>query len=215
MKKNYNYILFDWDGCLAKTLQIHLDAYKDTFAEYDIFPTDVEVTKQVFGDWNGPAKLGVEDVPTFTDAYLARVVQHFAEAPLYPHALETVKKLKKAGKKIALVTTSTVKLIKPALKKTKMEKYFEFVLAAEDVKEHKPAPEIINKSLAKWKAPKEESIIIGDSKSDLGAANNAKIDAVLFSPKDHDIFYDEKELTETYKPTFVIDDHKELLDILV
>ena len=215
MKKNYKYLLFDWDGCLAKTLQIHLDAYKKTFNEYNIFPTDFEVTQKVFGDWNGPAKLGVEDVKTFTDIYLARVAVNLPLASLYPHALNTLQELTKAGKKLALVTTSTIKFVQPVLEKTKMSDLFTVVLAAEDVAEHKPAPEIVYTAIEKLKGNKEECIIIGDSKSDLGAALNAGIDSVLFSPNDHKLFYDRAELIEKYSPTFVIKDHKELLDILL
>ncbi len=189
MMKKYTFILFDWDGCLAQTLQIHLKAYKDTFAEYGIFPSDFEVTKKVFGDWNGPAHLGVKDVKTFTDKYLARVHKSFIDAPLYPHALSMVQTLSQSGKKLALVTTSTVQLIAPAIERVGMDQFFSVVLTAEDVTHHKPDAEIVNKALEKLDGKGEEAVIIGDSKSDLGAAQNVGIDSVLFYPPDHELFY--------------------------
>lgn len=54
--KTYTYILLDWDGCLAKTLDLWLEVYQQTFAEYNIFPEDKAIIQQVFGDWNGPKK---------------------------------------------------------------------------------------------------------------------------------------------------------------
>jgi beta-phosphoglucomutase-like phosphatase (HAD superfamily) len=55
--KNYNYILLDWDGCLAKTLDIWLQAYKDTFAEYGVYPDEKYITHEVFVNWDGMTKL--------------------------------------------------------------------------------------------------------------------------------------------------------------
>lgn len=212
--KNYKYVLLDWDGCLAKTLQIHLKAYKQTFAEYGIEPSDFDITKKVFGDWNGPAKLGIEDVDGFTEKYLHRVDQHFADAELYQDARQVVETLSKS-KSLALVTTSTRRWIESALEKTGMRDLFLVVLAKEDVSQHKPDPEIVESAIKFLKGNKEESIIVGDSKSDLGAAQNAGIDSVFFSPRDHDAFYDSKDLIEKYKPTFVIEKHEQLLDILL
>lgn len=211
--KKYRYLLYDWDGCLAKTLQIHLDAYKQTFAEFNIFPSDFEITQKVFGDWNGPAKFGIDDIPTFTNAYLARVVQKFATAPLYPHAKDAIVHFSKT-KKIALITTSTITLVKPALEHHGISSFFTSVLTAEDVKRHKPNPEIIELALQKLDGNKQETVIIGDSKSDLGAAQATGIDSVLFYPADHALFYNKQQLIHQYNPTFVIEDHQNLVDIL-
>lgn len=198
---------------MAKTLQVHLKAYRETFAEYNFFPEDIIITTQVFGDWNGPAKLGVPNPQEFTKKYLQRLDESFVDAPLYPNVIPTLETLSKS-KKLALITSSTIRLIRPAIQQQKVEKYFPIVLAAEDVITHKPDPEIIEKSLFLLGGNKEEAIIVGDSKSDLGAAVNAGIDSVLFFPDDHTLFYQKKNLMK-YSPTHVIIDHKELLKILV
>lgn len=213
MQKHYQYLLFDWDGCLAQTLQIHLKAYQETFAEYGVQPTVEEITQKVFGDWNGPAHIGIQDVAGFTEKYLARVNQTYVQAPLYPHVFSTIQALSQNGKSLALVSSSTNRLSLPALEHHNITSFFKVILTAEDVTEHKPAPEIIDKALQRLGGNKAEAVIIGDSKSDLGAAQNAGIDAILFYPDDHTIFYNREKLLD-YKPKAVIQAHRELLELL-
>jgi pyrophosphatase PpaX len=214
--KTYTNLLFDWDGCIAKTLQIHMAAYKQTFAEYDLYPSQEDIAHKVFGDWEGSLNVGLDraDLDAFVNTYLERVDAQFSDAPLYPNAFEVVEHFSATDKKLAVVTSSTIKHVGPALEKTKLKDFFDVVLAAEDVQQHKPAAEIVEKVLALTGGIKAEAIIIGDSKSDLGAAQNAGIDSVLFFPEDHKLFYDKDKLIKEYQPTFVIEDHEELRGIL-
>ncbi len=66
--KTYNYLLFDWDGCLAQTLEVWRDSYVSIFAEYDLHPTKKQITTEVFGDWDGPLNIGLpkKDLDQFT-----------------------------------------------------------------------------------------------------------------------------------------------------
>ena len=80
--KHYNYILFDWDGCLAKTLDIWLEAYKQIFSEYGIYPEDNFITQQIFGDWNGPSKVGIKDVESYTKKLLTKENEKYSNNKL-------------------------------------------------------------------------------------------------------------------------------------
>lgn len=211
--KQYKYILFDWDGCLAKTLDIHLESYKKTFAEFGIYPEDQTITEEVFGDWNGPKKLGIKDINAYTKKYLKRVNEIYPTVVLYEGVTETLNTLKDNGKKLALLTTSLKPTVQPALEHYNLTNMFEIFLSAEDVKNHKPDPEIINKAIKQLNGKKEQSIIIGDSKSDLSAANNAKIDSILYFPEHNKIFYSIDTL-KTFKPTYTINHFKDILKII-
>ena len=211
----YKYLLFDWDGCLARTLEVWLDAYKQVFSEFDIHPTDKEITSQVFGDWNGPIKLGISsnDIEKYTEKLL-KIVNHSLESvELYENVLETILKFHQLGKKLAILTTSKISTLGPALIHYDLRQYFDIIITAEDVKKHKPDPEIIEIALKAMGGVKAEAIIIGDSKSDLGAAKNAGVDSVLFYPKSHKIFYDLEQL-KTYQPTFIVKNFNELALII-
>lgn len=103
---------------------------------------------------------------------------------------------------MALLTTSLRTTVEPALKRHHLLSQFEIILTGEDVKNHKPDPEIIEKALVALEGNKGAAIIIGDSKSDLGAAHNAGIDPLLYFPMHNRLFYDEKIL-KSYNPTFI------------
>lgn len=212
--KQYKFILLDWDGCLAKTLDIHLQSYEKTFAEYGIYPEDREITQKVFGDWNGPKKLGITDIDTYTKKYLNRVNKAYPTVGLYEDVFETLTVLKNMEKKLALITTSLKSTVQPALANNNLTNMFDVFLGSEDVIKHKPDPEIIFKALDLLNGEKNQAIIIGDSKSDLGAASNAGIDSLLFFPEYNKAFYDLKVL-KTYNPTYVVTDFKEVLKIIV
>jgi pyrophosphatase PpaX len=211
--RSYQYFLFDWDGCLARTLDIVLDTYKETFAEYAIFPSDEDITQKVFGSWEAPVLFGVKDIDGFTKKFLHRLENNYEKVSLYDHAKEVLGFYKEKGKKIGLVTTSKLRTIASALKRLEVQDFFDIVLTAEDVEKHKPDPEIIIKAMERFNGSLEDAIIIGDSKSDLGAALNAKISSVLFHPETNERFYHLEKLKE-YHPTFIIRDFSELPQIV-
>jgi pyrophosphatase PpaX len=212
--KAYNYILFDWDGCLAKTLDIWLDAYKEVFANYGIYPDDKVITQQVFGDWQGPAKLGIKSMDEYNRLLLTKVAQGYTTLKLYDNALEILQELKKRNKKLALITSSKRNLLMPALNRLDLSSMFDSILTAEDVTRHKPDPEVIHKTLTNLDAQKTESILIGDTKEDVRGAQNEGIDSILFYPKHNQAFYESKVILLSH-PTYIIDDFRKLLDIIV
>lgn len=212
--KQYNYILFDWDGCITKTLELTLDAYKKIFAEYRVYPDTEIIVKNVLGDWNGPKKLGIEDIDTFTKKLLYKANETYSSAGLYEGVRDTLIKLKRMGKKIALITTSPKSIAWPAIKCNNLAEMFNVYLMSEDVKNHKPDPEIINKAIEKQGGDKDQSIIMGDSKSDLGAAVNAGIDSILFYPKEHEKIYD-LDMLKAYNPTYIVGNFEDILKIVV
>lgn len=212
--KSYKNILFDWDGTLAKTLDIWLESYKSIFAEYEIFPENSEITTKVFGDWNGPIKLGVKEaqIDDFTEKLLEEVNTNYASAELYEGAIDIVKQAKSSGKKTALLTSSKLEIVKEPLTRYGFDELFEVILTAESVERHKPDPEIIEKALELLGGGKKDTIIIGDSKSDLGAGQNAGVDSVLFFPEHNQLFY-ELEKLKKYNPTYIVRDLSEIGDI--
>ena len=92
--------------------------------------------------------------------------------------------------------------------------FFDIVISGDEVENHKPHPEVIEKGLAALNGEKELAIMIGDSRKDLGAAKNAGIDSVLIYPPEHKLYYDLDDL-KTYQPTFVASGFKELEDMII
>jgi len=211
-KKNiYNYILFDWDGGLANTLSLWLDAHKKAFKESNLNPTDREIIKEVFGTWTGARKLGITDLEKFNQSLSKNFNTVRDKTNLHDGVRETLLELKKRGKKLAIVSTSKKQdVIIPILKREKLENLFEAILGKEEVKEYKPNPEIVCKALELLNGKKEEAIIIGDSSKDVGAGKNAGIATGVFYPKENEYFYTFEEI-KNWKSDYIFTEFKEIL----
>lgn len=212
-KKLYRCILLDWDGCLAKTLDIWMDAYKKIFKEYGFTPTEREIVEKVFGDWEGPKKIGVEDNDSFTKKLVNLVNMRLPFVKLYPGVRATLRKLKDKNKKVAIITTSKRLSVIPAIKNLRLENFFDVILTAEDVVNHKPHPEILEKAMKILDGTENESLIVGDNEKDIQAGKAAGITTILYFPGENERFYKLKRLMD-YRPDHLIRDFSRLLKII-
>lgn len=212
MNKSYKYILFDWDGCLAKTLDIWFFSAKELLIKENIKFVDSQISSG-FGDWEFAKKLGVLDNDAFNKELVSIVNEKLKSVELYSGAVEVLTKIKDKGKKIALVTTGIKLSVLPALDKYNLRKYFDVILTAEDVTKHKPDPEIICKAMELLGAIKEETLIVGDGPKDIDAGKATGITTVSFYPKDNERYYSESDI-KSYGADFVINELIELLKII-
>jgi len=213
MKKTYQYILLDWDGNLAKTLDVWLEATHAPLKKRGIEISDKQIAMQCFGrPIEGYAELGVKDVDAAITEMDALSKKMLPEVELYPDALYVLEKLKKSGKQTALITTSPRANVIHLLDKYNIHHFFDIVIANEDTVRHKPHPEPLEKALALLGGSKKEAVMIGDSDKDIGAGSNAGIDSILFYPDAHEKFYDLDEL-KAFNPTYTVRDFREILDL--
>lgn len=208
--KEYDAYLFDWDGCLATTLESWVKVYRETYGEYNLHPTDRQIAEK-FGDWESGMSMGVprEKFDEFVDKIKTRAHAAVAQAPLYEGAQEALAKLKKKGKKVALLTTSVRETIDAVLTHHDLVQLFDLIVTGSDVANQKPHPECIEFALKELSISKAQAVMVGDSSRDLEAANNAGVDSILFYPPSHESFYDLKSL-ELLSPTKTISSWSEL-----
>ena len=89
-------------------------------------------------------------------------------------------------------------------------KGFQYVLGTEESNfKHKPDPEIVNYIIEQLKVSKADSVIIGDSKSDILTGKNAGIDTIAVT-----YGYDKPENLEKVEPTYTIDNFGKLSEII-
>ena len=207
-----NLFILDWDGTIARTLDIWLSAYKKLFRKRGLNPLTYEITEKVFGDWQGPQKLGVTDIETYTKELIDEVNRRYINAPLYHEAYGTIVKLKQQGKKIAIVTSSERNTVLPAIKKHRLNKLLNGFLGKEDVTAYKPNPEVIHKAMKLLNAQQNQTIVMGDTEKDIQAGKNAGVTTILFYPKINHKFYRLQKLTQT-KPDYIIEHFPQLLKI--
>jgi pyrophosphatase PpaX len=207
------YILLDWDGNLAKTLDVWLDACRIPLEKRGLNLFDEEIATcfgapvKRFGEWGvTDVEIAIEEMETIAKANLADVA-------LYPDALEVLERLEKDGKRMALITTSKHDFVKHLLDKYDMTHYFDAIIAGDNVTHHKPHPEPIEKALEALGGNKDEAVMIGDSDKDIGAAQNAGVDSILFYPPEHVKFY-KLEALKQLKPTHIVEDFRQILQIV-
>jgi HAD superfamily hydrolase (TIGR01549 family) len=206
MKQYQNYLL-DWDGCLARTLEVWLKGYRETYEEFGLPQSDEEITKFSFNNQHGPLERGIEDLELFMEALIGRINEDLGKVDMYPGAKELINAIKAAGHNVALITSSPRVIIDSAIRHNGLDTAFSTIVTADEVKYHKPNPEVIHKALENMSLPHdalEHTVIVGDSKSDLGSAANAGIDSILFYPAAHAAFYDLDTL-KSFSPTYIID----------
>lgn len=213
--KSYRYVLLDWDGNLARTLHLWLAITRDIFQQHGYELSDKEIVSKFGGFVANMTASGIPEAEA-TEMYsqaVEAVKSKLPEIELYPDAVLVVEQLRARDKSIALVTSSVAEHVTPALEKYGFDSLFDAVISADNVVNHKPDPEPVEKALEALGGNIEEAIIVGDSRSDILAGRNAGIDSVLFYPPEHELFYERNEL-EKYQPTYVIDNFKMLLDII-
>ena len=209
--KQYDYFLLDWDGNLAKTLDLWLVACREPLIKRGIDVTDAQIGASFGAFIEHMLEWGVQDPEVAMEEADQIAKLALPNVELYPDALGVIEKLNERGKKLALITTSPHENIEHILEKYDMKKLFNVVIAGDDVTRHKPHPESLEKALELMHGDKSKAVMIGDSDKDLGAAQNFGIDSILFFPVEHNKFYDIKKLKKL-NPTYIVDDFQQILE---
>jgi pyrophosphatase PpaX len=210
--KTYQYILLDWDGNLAQTLDIWLAALKEPLEKRGHTFTDEQIGANFTVFRERMEALGIADVDAIIAEADVVATREVPNVQLYPDALVTLRDLHRAGKKVALVTTSRHDQIDPLLAKYRLRDLFDAVVCGDDVANHKPHPEPIEKALELLGGTKEAAIMVGDSAADIEGARSAGVDSILFFPPTHTKFFDIEELKQL-RPTYVIPDFRDVVRI--
>lgn len=153
------YVLFDWDGCLAKTLDVWLAAYKHVFGLYDLEISDTDIINICFGRKEGPIELGVPDIAEFTDRLVEYAERNMKQVSLHENADETLNFLFTDGATLGLLTSSKRSLVEPVLQRLSLDYYFQEVLTQDEVAKLKPDPEVVYALMDVLQADPEKTVI--------------------------------------------------------
>ena len=227
MKK---YIIFDFDGTLVNTNNIIIASWQATYRHYlghELPLREVEATfGEILVDTIG-RKIPDAPVEEVVNFYRAYQDSHQQEISVYVFdgIREVLEELRKRGCVIGVGTSRTEYSFNNYMKKLGLEGYVDEVVTMNDVSAHKPDPETIYAVLRKMMpggkesgdkeipaAVRDAAIMIGDTKYDIGSANNAGIDSVLVGWSH---FVDEEDMAaDGFEPSYRIERPSQLLEIV-
>ena len=178
-------ILFDLDGTLIESTDAIVSTFYHSFNELDFkFKGSDDDIKSLIGY---PLdimykELGIEDdkINDFITSYKNRYrVISTEQTTLLENALEAVELATKIGR-VSVVTTKTRMYTMPLLEHFNIAQFFEIVTGRENVQNPKPHPEPILITLEQMNYDKNlhDVWMIGDTKLDLIAANEANINSI-------------------------------------
>ena len=126
----------------------------------------------------------------------------------YPHVISTLKTLKEKYT-LAIVTNKPFAFISLILKGLDMDGLFELILGGDSLSQKKPHPMPLLHVCEKLSVSVEASVMVGDSKNDILAANACGMDSIGVT-----YGYNYGEDIGVHKPTIIIDDFGDLLKSL-
>lgn len=212
----YQAVIFDWDGCVAKSLHTWLGEFKSAFALRGLSPTDADISSR-FGHWERIAELGIPEaeVPQFNKAVRAAAELALLQVELYAEARDTLIKLaqerdaKRLGG-IALLTGSYEEAIRPPVAYYELTSVFDAIVTRSDNLKDKPDPEGVQTALSRMGFDPEtigsQAVLVGDTDKDIIAAQNAGIDSVWINHELNHIIYGPEQIDyfRSLQPTFEV-----------
>lgn len=139
----------------------------------------------------------------FLQSYETKLCEH---TYLYDGVKETLEDLHQRGYKMAIVTNKPYRFILPILETFGIEHYFDLLLGADSLKTKKPSAEPLLHAAKYFECNENECVMIGDSKNDIIAANNADMHSIAVS-----YGYNYGEDITLYKPNIVVTNFADIL----
>jgi HAD superfamily hydrolase (TIGR01509 family) len=176
-------VIFDLDGTLVDSNDLHIEAWREAFGHYGISVTydDVHAHIGKGGDQLIPVFCSQEQVEQFGRELERLRVEIFArdylpQARPYPKVRKLFEGLKDDGLQIALATSSRETELATHLENLGIEGLYDVATSADDAEHSKPAPDIFETALARLEeVDAAEAIVIGDTPYDAMAAGRAGI----------------------------------------
>ncbi len=166
------------------------------------------VRRALVGQLDGEPDAAVFDkaYPIFIDLYKANTS---VRSVLYPGVLEGLRYLKQAGYKLGCVTNKAAQFTEPLLKDLGIYDYFGIVVSGDSLPVKKPDPAPLLHVAKFYKVAPTDSLMVGDSISDVKAARAAGFQIVCMS-----YGYNHGVDVRTAHPDAVIDSMAELKNLL-
>lgn len=202
-------ILFDLDGTLLNSNEAVYKAYMSVFDNMKIPPLTFQEFKKVytvdFEEFERKIGITVNIRSMWLNAYDRF---KYLTTP-FPGVEDFLRKIRKDGYKIALITSGTRDRVKEDLERHGLSHFFDVVLTNEDVLRVKPNPIGLKIAIEKLGLPVNECIYVGDMGGDVLAAKNCGIKVLGVTWGLHDF-----GMLEKFNPDVIVNDFNELYQVI-
>ena len=208
----FDTILFDNDGTLLDTKFLIDRSFIHTFEK---FRPELNLTDEELDSFFGPTLYQTFSRYSDNEEEIQEMIKYYREfnepnhdnlAKPFVGAKELLRTLHKKGYKLGVISSKKNSLLVHGLQYFGLSEYLDIIIGADDVKNHKPAPDGI--LLAKEKLNSKNVLYVGDTKSDIDTARNANVKSVGV------LYIKHPEIMLDAKPDYVISNLLELLKVL-
>ncbi len=176
-------LIFDMDGTVIDSSSVICGAINHVRSKLNLAPLKKDdILEAVNGmHIHSPSyfyevdEFGKEHIDWFQDYYS---LNHDKEVEVYEGIVELIIELKNRYK-VTLATNAYRISTMQILSHLGIENLFDMIVCADDVKNSKPAPDMVLKILNEFKIEPTKALMIGDSLKDKEAASRAGVDTIL------------------------------------
>jgi len=183
MAKQFDLIVWDWDGTLADSTGMITRAIVKAAEQAGLAPLTPEQASSIIG-------LGLREsiqslYPDITDEQARALATNYnlnyfageSEILLFNGAAETIKTLNRRGHKLAVATGKSRRGLNLALEHTQLRQFFHATRTVDECFS-KPHPQMLDELMDDLVALPERTLMIGDTSYDLQMARNAGVPAI-------------------------------------
>ena len=214
-------VLIDVDGTLVDSVpdlafcvdemmkQLDMPVYGEAVVREWVGNGVIRLTERALcNDLNGYPEQALFDkaMPIFNELYAENTSKR---SELYDGVTEGMAFLKECGFKIGCVTNKATQFTIPLLKDLGLHDEFETIICGDTLEKKKPDPAPLLHAAQQLGVKPEESLMLGDSQSDVKAARAAGFNIICMS-----YGYNHGEDIRNYNPDVVIDSMTELSDYI-
>jgi len=192
MRKNWDAVLFDFDGTLIDSAPDIIAALNRLLGElgHDAVHYDTYRTRAGDGARKLLAQVLIDQGTRFEEAELTALVERLLDhycglmtknTRLYQGVSDVLAEIHNSGMALAICTNRTSKTTKHLLDHFGLTKLFSAVVCADNVSVKKPDAAHLLEAIKRLSTAPERTVMIGDTATDVAAARNAGIKVIAVS----------------------------------
>lgn len=180
-----NIFIFDLDGTLVDAYGAIKESLDFVRRQYGLGPVSHASIRKKVGRGDKqfvytffPRRHADEALALYREHHFDALRRHARNRPFAGMLLY---RLKRMGKFTAIASNRPSPYTRLVVEKTGLARHLDYIVCADDVRQHKPHPKILQTVLRRFRRSRQEAVFVGDMDVDMETARRARIDAVFIT----------------------------------